>query len=142
MFLALLLSFVLVLFIFLVVGPPVGYFVFVLASPASLDGFLSDLFPAYIGGIVPALLAGLANWALLISLYPRFSRLKINLLSILASGVAAPMIVGWQIAVVGKVGFLFLFLLVCVTATATCIFLVNKPAFNILEDLGARNANP
>ncbi len=31
---------------------------------------------------------------------------------------------------------------VFVAATATCVFLVNKPAFNILEDLSARNANP
>lgn len=142
MFLALLLSLVLVLFIFLVVGPPVGYFVFVLASPIPLDGFSSNLFPAYIVGVIPAFLAGLANWALLVSLYPRFSRLKINLLSILVSGVAASMIVGWQIAVVGEVGVLFLFPLVCVAATATCVLLVNKPAFNILEDVGARNANP
>lgn len=144
MFLALLLSFILVLFIFLVAGPPVGYFVFALASPIPLDEFSSSLFPAYIVEIVPAFLAGLANWALLISLYPRFSRLKINLLSILVSGVAGSMIVVWPIAVVGQVGFSFLFPLVFVaaTATATCVFLVNKPAFNILEDLSARNANP
>ena len=142
MFLALLLSFILVLFIFLVAGPPVGYFVFVLASPIPLDEFSSSLFAAYIVGIVPAFLAGLANWALLISLYPRFSRLKINLLNILVSGVAGSMIVVWPIAVVGQVGFSFLFPLVFVAATATCVFLVNKPAFNILEDLGARNANP
>ncbi len=142
MFLAPLLSFVLVLFVFLVVGPPVGYFVFVLASPMPLDGFLSDFFVAYIGGIVPAFLAGLANWILLIALYSKLGRLKLNLLSIAVSGLAVPMVIGWELATLCSVSCLLLFLLLCFVATVVCVFLANKPAFNLLEDLSAWSANP
>lgn len=142
MFVALLLSFVLVHFVFLIVGPPVGYFVFVLASPIPVDGFLSNLFPAYIGGIIPAFLAGLANWVLLIALYSRISRLRFNLLSMVVSGVAAPMTIGWQLAVEETIGLLLLFLLVCFVATVVCVFLANKPALNILEDLRVPSENP
>lgn len=141
MFLALFLSLVLTAFVFVVVGPIVGFFALSLAVPSLLENIPQNLFFAYVGGAMPALLAGIVNWSLLLALHPQVGRLRLNLLSALASSVVASFIFGWRIIVEDPTSFLIFFLL-CSVASVSCVFLTNKAARNILEDLGGSRFTP
>lgn len=131
MILSWVLSLVLVLFVFLAVGPAIG-----LVAVFALDLFPTEdmadlLLPSYFMGALPALLAGAVNWVLLL-LFSRLKRVRLDWLNILLSSAISSSLF-WITDGYTKTALLLSFS--CVVATIVCVVLVNRAAWNLLEDV-------